>query len=222
MDRRFFSPAYWRQQGCLTGQARGRGSAYAVEYGRKRFFLRHYRRGGAIGPYMKDRYLWTGLDTTRAWREFYLLLDMHAKGLPVPRPAAAYVQRIWLMYYADIITEQIPDALPLGMLLNQKDSIDDRLWTRIGSTLQHFHSQGICHPDLNVNNILIDKAEAVWLIDFDKGVWYRPKPGQRQANLNRLRRSLAKVWPRDTSADNFHQAWKRILRGYDLLDTADQ
>jgi tRNA A-37 threonylcarbamoyl transferase component Bud32 len=147
---------------------------------------------------------------------------MHAKGLPVPRPAAAYVQRIRLIYSADIITEQIPNALPLGLLLSQKESFSDRLWTRIGSCIQHFHSQAICHPDLNVNNILIDNSEAVWLIDFDKGVWYRPKPGQRQANLERLRRSLAKVWPQNTSADRFHQAWKLILRGYELHDTADQ
>jgi hypothetical protein len=53
------------------------------------------------------RYLWTGEDRTRAFREWRLLHDLHAAALPVPAPVAARYHRHGPAYVADLITERI-------------------------------------------------------------------------------------------------------------------
>ncbi len=213
IDLNFFSPDFWRKEGMLRGQAQGRGNAFAIDYGQKHFFLRHYRRGGMIAPLMQDKYVWTGLNSTRAWREFSLLQVMYAKGLPVPRPVAAHVQQIGPVYRADIVTEKIEYSLPLSNLMAQEE-VEDDLWIKIGICLRRFHLLGIVHADLNAHNILIDANESIWLIDFDKGVWNKPKAARQQSNLHRLRKSLAKVWPQSQSHQAFNRAWKLLLHGY--------
>lgn len=195
------------------GKAQGRGNAYAFAYGSKHFFLRHYHRGGMIAPLMQDMYVWTGLETTRAWREFFLLEVMRAEGLPVPRPVAAHVQQMGPVYRADIVTEKIDSSLSLSNLITQEKVADD-LWVKIGTCLRRFHLLGIVHADLNAHNILIDANESVWLIDFDKGFWNKPKTAHQQSNLQRLHRSLAKVWPQPQSHQAFDQAWKLLMHGY--------
>ena len=38
----------------------------------------------------------------------------------------------------------------------------------VGKTIKKFHEKAIYHPDLNVENIMIDDDENVFLLDFDK------------------------------------------------------
>lgn len=213
IDLNFFSPEFWREKGMLRGQAQGRGNAFAIDYGQKHFFLRHYRRGGMIAPLMQDKYVWTGLNSTRAWREFSMLHVMYAKGLPVPRPVAAHVQQIGPLYRADIVTEKIEHSTSLSNFMAQKE-VEDDLWVKIGTCLRRFHLLGIVHADLNAHNILIDANECIWLIDFDKGVWNKPKRAHQQSNLQRLHRSLAKVWPHPQNHHGLARAWKLLLQGY--------
>ncbi|MDZ7758972.1 MAG: 3-deoxy-D-manno-octulosonic acid kinase [Desulfovermiculus sp.] len=215
LDGNFFSPDCIYQQGRLLGRAQGRGNAYAFVWNQRQFFLRHYRRGGAIAPVMKDVYVWTGLERTRAWREFTLLQAMQAQGLPVPKPIAAHVQQTGFFYRADIVTERIREATPLSILLTQV-FMPKGLWIKIGKCLRRFHTLGIVHADLNAHNILLDAHESVWLIDFDKGVWKNPSPSRQKANLNRLRRSLDKVWPVNASLHNVDHAWTLLLQGYSM------
>ena len=213
VDHSFFVQDFWQKQGCLLEKAQGRGNTYAFAYDQKSFFLRHYRRGGSVAPIMRDTYLWTGLRSTRAWREFLLLRAMRAEGLPVPRPGAAHVQRIGPLYRADLVTERIEQAAPLSLIIAGQH-MDKDLWIKIGCCVQRFHCQGIVHADLNAHNILIDDRESVWLIDFDKGIWGQPKAAWLTANLNRLYRSLCKVWPPEYEAYTLPRAWDAFLQGY--------
>ena len=215
LDSSFFSPEFMLQQGMLLDQAQGRGHAYAFVWDQKQFFLRHYHRGGAIAPVMRDVYVWSGLKQTRAWREFTLLQKMQAQGLPVPRPIAARVQRTGFFYRADIVTERIQKAAPLSTLLTQ-DLMHQDLWIEIGKCLRRFHTLGIIHADLNAHNILLDAHDSVWLIDFDRGVWATPRPNRQQSNLKRLRRSLDKVWPVSGTSEALDQAWNFFMYGYNL------
>lgn len=215
LDGSFFSPDVIRRQGRLLDQAQGRGNAYLFTWEQKQFFLRHYHRGGAIAPVMKDVYMWTGLERTRAWREFTLLQKMQAQGLPVPRPIAARVQKTGFCYRADIVTERIQKAAPLSTLLAQ-NIMHQVLWIKIGKCLGRFHTLGIIHADLNAHNILLDAQESVWLIDFDRGVWTSPSPSRQQSNLMRLRRSLDKLWPSHGTSEAVDQAWTFVMYGYNL------
>jgi len=152
--------------------------------------LRHYHRGGAVARLLGDRYLWTGLRRSRPWREFALTAHMHAQGLPTPRPLAAALWTVGPFYRADLVTQRIPDARPLDSLL-QQGRVSSLVWQDVGRCIRRFHDAGYCHADLNSRNILVDMAQRIWLLDWDRG--RRLEPGSwRDRNLRRLLRDLEK------------------------------
>ena len=87
----WFDVDYWRAKDALVGETVGRGVTYFVQDAARQLVLRHYRRGGLVAKMVHDHYLWTGLKSTRAWREWHLLESLHRAGLPVPKPVAARV-----------------------------------------------------------------------------------------------------------------------------------
>ena len=65
-----FDPGWWRDAGRVTGEAPGRGASLFLDAGEGvEWVLRPYRRGGLIARASATRYLWTGLERTRAFRE---------------------------------------------------------------------------------------------------------------------------------------------------------
>lgn len=213
-DGHFFEAEYWRRQGAVRSVAEGRGAACIFQYQGQALVLRHYRRGGLMARFSDDRYLWMGLDRTRAWREWHLLADMFGQGLPVPHPVAARVQRHGLFYSADLVTLCIPGVTPLADLLMQQ-VLSETQWRLIGATVQRFHQAGVYHADLNARNILLDPAGQVFVIDFDKGERRTPQRSWQQANLARLRRSLDRFLVRQGRFHFDEQAWQWLLAGYD-------
>jgi 3-deoxy-D-manno-octulosonic acid kinase len=165
----------------------GRQAAWYVGGPGAEAVLRHYRRGGLIARISLDRYLWTGAARTRSFAEFDILDFLYRKGLPVPRPLAAAYWRCGLRYRAAIVTELIPEARTLAR------SLDDCRPEAIAAAIHAVHEAGVWHADLNAFNILLDGAGKTWLIDFDRGRRCVVDAARRQANLQRLRRSLAKV-----------------------------
>lgn len=210
-----FDPAYYQQHHTLRGQARGRGAAHFITLtGNLYCVLRHYRRGGWMARLTEDKYLWSGLDRTRAWREWHLLRAMVEKQLPAPRPVAAHVRHRGWYYTADIITQQIAAAQSLAVLLEKAEMRDD-LWRRLGNTIRSFHRQGIYHADLNAHNILIDDKERFYLIDFDKGEQRAPAPAWQRANIERLQRSLQKLTLQNPRGFHFKPLhWDALLQAY--------
>src|ERR1700736_4244375 len=79
-----FDPEYWRARGELAGVTGGRGSAWFVMAGARRWVLRHYRRGGFIARFSRDRYVWAGEKKVRAFAEWRLLELLWQRGLSVP------------------------------------------------------------------------------------------------------------------------------------------
>ncbi len=186
-----FDSAYWQAQNSLTGSAIGRGTTYFFCYNDSEFVLRHYRRGGLIGKFLQDQYLYTGLGNTRAWQEFQLLSHMRDLDLPVPRPAAACVVNNGRGFYrADLICERIPDATDIHQLL-LKAPLDKQTWHNIGKTISKFHQHQVFHCDLNIHNIMLDSRQKVWLIDFDK-CRFRAVDKWKSTNIERLKRSIQK------------------------------
>jgi 3-deoxy-D-manno-octulosonic acid kinase len=186
----------------------GRGSAWIVARADGAWVLRHYRRGGLPGRFIRDLYLWTGLDATRPWREWRLLDSLYKEGLPVPRPVAARVARSGPVYRGDLLTIRIPGARSLAEMLRAPHH--DFPWAAAGRCLRRFHDAGVWHADLNAHNLLLDGEGRVHLIDFDRGERRVPALGWQQANLARLARSLEKLAPGSTDRDG----WRALLDGY--------
>jgi 3-deoxy-D-manno-octulosonic acid kinase len=213
-DARQFDPAYWQSLGKVEGQALGRGSVAFVRGGSggETWALRHYRRGGHAARLVRDSYLWLGLGATRPWREFRLTAGLHAKGLPVPRPVAAHVERRGPAYRGDLITVRIPGAEPLADLL-AAGALPAAQWNALGKVLRRFHEAGVRHDDINARNILRDAQGRFFLIDFDKAALL-PAGAWQARNLARFQRSLEKF---RAAGGPFHYAdadWAALVSGY--------
>lgn len=191
----------------------GRGRVALVDTPAGRGVLRHYRRGGLIARLSADRYLWLGLERTRAFREFRLLARLREAGLPVPAPLAARVQRDGLRYRADLVTGLIADARTLAECVGDGEAGED-LAARTGQAIARLHDSGCWHADLNAHNILVDATGTVWLIDFDRGRLRTPALGWQQQNLARLRRSLEKIGARRRLAAFEARFWHPLLAAY--------
>ncbi|MFP4136917.1 MAG: 3-deoxy-D-manno-octulosonic acid kinase [Halomonas sp.] len=198
-------PAWWRAQQRITGEAPGRGASLFLDPGNgEEWVLRPYRRGGLVARLSERRYLWTGLEHTRAFRELRLTAELLRLGLPVPRPVAAGITRHGLTYEAALITVRLPGARALAGLL-QNGEADDALLRRVGATVRRFHDAGLDHVDLNARNLLVDDEGKVWLIDLDR-CRRRSDGGWKERNLERLERSLTRF--------NNAEAIGNIRRGY--------
>jgi len=181
----------------------GRNSAWYVRVNDVDAVLKFYRRGGWIARILRQSYFWMGFRLTRSVKELTLLQDLCAKGLNVARPLAAAVWREGIFYKAALLTEQIPSARPLIDF----DSVEP--WYRAGQLIAQMHGFGVYHADLNVFNLLIDDGKDPWLIDFDKSWSGKLTDSQRQANLARLKRSVAKVSP-----TRLEGCFSELLLGY--------
>ena len=205
-DAALFDPRRWRDAAAALDTRGGRGAVWRVrgEFGEG--VLRHYRRGGLVAKLIRDRYPWRGEDATRSFREFRLLAELAARGLPVPQPLAAGYRRSGLTYRADLLTRLVPHSRTFA------ETLADAPWGPIGRTLAHFHREGVWHADLNAHNVLIDADAGVWIIDFDRGRLRAPAPEWQQANLLRLRRSLLKLGA--GSRGDWSSRWAELLDGY--------
>jgi len=172
--------------------AGGRGAAWFVELDGVDGVLRHYRRGGMVARVSRERYLWWGEARVRSIAEFRLLAWLRSQGMPVPAPLAAMYQRRGLTYTAALIVERIPEVRSLAQRLPSGEGAPP--WTRIGATIARMHRLGVDHADLNAHNILLDRHDRVWLIDFDRGS-REGSGGFGERNLLRLQRSLRKLAP---------------------------
>jgi 3-deoxy-D-manno-octulosonic acid kinase len=207
----WFESAYWREKNAVVGEASGRGSVLLVRNGDSVWALRHYHRGGLVARFIEDHYLWTGLERTRAFREWRLLATLHARGLPVPRPIAARVARRGVSYRSDIITAYLAGTRSLASLLDEGE-VPEACWRAIGRMLRTFHDHGVYHPDLTAHNILLDANGETFLVDFDNCELRRPGRWE-EAGVRRLQRSLRKV-ALETGSRFDGNAWRLLEHGY--------
>jgi len=212
--------SYWQNEKAITGSAQGRGTTWFVVHTdesskqTKHWVLRHYYRGGLIGKIINDSYWFTSQKNTRAAREFALLDYMQTLALPAPKPVACRVIRHGLFYCADLLSSRIEHAQDLVALLS-KQTLSAALWKKIGITIKRFHDNNIYHHDLNAHNILIDKSDNVFLIDFDQGeVRKNNQASWQQANMARLQRSFLKELNKLPTFHWQHDNWQLLLEGY--------
>jgi 3-deoxy-D-manno-octulosonic acid kinase len=206
-----FDPGFWRSRAEICAVDAGRGSAWFVGSGERRWVLRLYRRGGFMAYISDDGYWWAGEGRVRAFAEFRLLATLHAAGLPVPRPVGAHYRRSGCRYRCELITQRIEDAAPLSARLAAAP-LESTAWRAIGAAVARVHAAGADHADLNAHNILVGTG-GISVVDFDRGRLREPGPWAAR-NLARLRRSLVKIslaLPRDRFSSG---EWRALLEGY--------
>jgi len=193
-------------------QVAGRGATRFITFDGRPCVMRHYYRGGRIRPFVEDSFVWTGADRTRSFREWRLLAELRRRALPVPRPVAARYVRRGIFYRADLITERLSGVQSLAALLGA-GPLGAETWRRIGATLARFHAENVFHADLNADNIQLDAAAGVYLLDFDRGRIMTGGGAWRARNLRRLRRSLDKT-SRENGAHFEAGDWDTMTGGY--------
>ena len=207
----WFDPAEWRRAGAVAIETSGRGEVLIVAHGNDRWVLRHYRRGGLVARFIDDHYLWLGAERSRAFREWRLLRELRAAGLPVPNPIAAHLYRTGIIYTADIITSYLPDTRKLSWFIAQGRA-PAACWRLVGAMIRAVHDHGVDHPDLTAHNVLLDGAGGTFLVDFDNAQSRPPGPWQR-AGMERFKRSLRKV-ALETGTEFDTAAWRELEAGY--------
>lgn len=205
-----FEPAYWSESYTVPGYSGGRGATLLVQHEDMDWVLRHYHRGGFVGRFLADQFIWLGKHATRPFREWDLLYEMSQQGLPAPAPVAARYVRSGAWYTADLITVRLPDVVPFSNRLSEA-GVEPQVWTDVGRCIGRFHAAGYFHADLSTHNLQIDTANRIYLLDWDRG-GKRPDGNWRQRNLDRLHRSCVKI-SRDGlkfQADD----WQALQAGY--------
>jgi 3-deoxy-D-manno-octulosonic acid kinase len=212
----YFNVDFWRAQKALTGEAIGRGSVWLIDTPSGPVVLRQYLRGGWVARFNRQSYFFSTVKRCRPFREFHLLAALYQQGLPVPRPVAALCEHHGIISTGALMTARISAAQTLADILSTHDGSSDLTagpWGRVGSCIRRFHEAGVWHADLNARNILLDAELRVFLIDFDRARFTPGKAVQGEDNLNRLKRSLLKLWPpQDLSALN--AVWTQLKAGY--------
>lgn len=211
LEAAWFDAGEWRRRGAAPLGTRSRGTVLKLDRSDETWVLRHYQRGGLVAKLVLDHYVWLGLERTRAFREYRLLLDLHGEGFPVPRPVAARVRRGGLIYRADIVTQLLAGTRMLSSYLAESGPVPGT-WSEIGRVLRRLHDRGVDHPDLTAHNLLLDADGHVFVVDFDN-TRIRPPGKWRQAGVDRLKRSLRKV-ALETGTEFDAHGWGELLRGY--------
>ncbi len=212
----YFNVDFWRAQKALIGEAIGRGSVWLIDTPSGPAVLRQYLRGGWVAKFNRQSYFFTAVSRSRPFREFHLLATLYQQGLPVPRPVAALCEHHGIISTGALMTARISSAQTLADVLSTHDGSSELtagLWGRVGSCIRRFHEAGVWHADLNARNILLDAELRVFLIDFDRARFTPGKVVQGDGNLNRLKRSMLKLWPAE-ELSALNAVWAQLKDGY--------
>lgn len=212
----FFNADYWDSRQALVGEAKGRGSAWFIDAPFGPVVLRQYLRGGWVAKISRERYLFSTISRSRPFRECRILAALIKKGLPVPRPVAALCEHHHVISTGAIMTMRIAGAQTLADVLPGSSigpEPDAAVWKSVGKCIRSFHNAGVWHADLNARNILLDHEHKVFLIDFDRAIFTAGKPVNGKRNLERLKRSLVKLWPQKSPLP-LDSAWDNLRLGY--------
>ncbi len=207
-----FRTEWFEAEGGSEGLEGGRGSVGVIATPVGTLVRRNYLRGGLPRHLIRDRYLWTGAERTRSFREFVVTHALHQAGLPVPEPIAACYWRSWFGYRATLLTRLIPNARGLHSRLPES-SQPDELLNEVAEVIARLHAHRVWHADLNATNILVDDAGTIWLIDFDRAELGADAHGRLAGNLERLLRSLRKRLP-EPVMQRVESCWPDVIARY--------
>jgi 3-deoxy-D-manno-octulosonic acid kinase len=211
MTEDLFQLENWANPEIVPGYSGGRGTTLFVSHEGQDWALRHYHRGGVVGRFLRDQFIWLGETRTRPFLEWDLLAKIQQDDLPAPAPVAARYVRTGPWYTADLITLRLPGVIPFSNRL-QQGPVSAEVWQKVGRCIGQFHVAGYFHADLSTHNLQIDADDNVFLLDFDRGAKL-PDGSWRERNLARLLRSCHKI-TEDGSISFSTADWDELMQGY--------
>ena len=180
---------FWSPLEPLAG-AKGRGGVGVLRVSGIDMVVRPYRRGGALGRLLRDRYM----HPTRARSELELLAALRHEGVPVVVPVAAVARRGRAFWRLRLCTELVLDALPAPAFLAAHPHLRRFAAEAVGIVVRLAFDAGLQHPDLHLDNVLCavrgDRVRAV-LVDLDRAKRKPPvTDAARDAMLARMQRHV--------------------------------
>ena len=212
LDVAHFDPEHWRGSEGFRQHLGGRGGSCRIGLDDRQAVLRRYHRGGFIGKFLYNQYLWLGKSLSRPWREWKVLELARAAGLPVPEPLAACVCRSGLSYRAALITAYLENTEMLTERL-ERGELGAGGWFSLGQLIKRLHESGIRHADLTSDNVLIDDEERFYLVDFDQARVMKRLDDWQWRPLLRFRRSIEKR-DRRRRLHFGENDWQALMDGY--------
>jgi len=195
------SLARWAAARAEREVAGGRGPAWRVDLGGTPAAVRHFRRGGWMGPLLGDRYFGR---PPRPFVELAVSEALRAAGVPTPRVLAAAVLTGPRGYRADLATEWLSPGLDLAELLRPglyPDAERARAAEAAGHTVARAHAAGLDHPDVRPRNLFLRPIDSgrweALLLDLDRArLRAGVGPAKKKtsiASTGRSRRSVARA-----------------------------
>lgn len=172
----------------------GRGVAYAVPLPAcaARVVVRHSRHGGVFAPVTGDLFL----GDTRAPRELAIAIALTERGVPTPEIVAYATYAAGPFRRADVVTREVPRSRDLAAALADPDAAArDEAVAAAGRLLATLAAASVYHPDLNLKNVLLSRAEGggtkAYVLDVDRVHFHPAAEGARVSewNIARLVRS---------------------------------
>jgi 3-deoxy-D-manno-octulosonic acid kinase len=153
------------------------------------------RRGGWLAAVWRGRYP----STQRLVATLAASVEARARGVPTAAPVALIVASgFGGLARGAMAFAEIEDAEDLAHKMVRGAATRADLAATIDA-VRAMHDVGVCHPDLNLGNILLRPRAGgppeTFIIDFDRAT-FTPGPlpfGARQAAVRRLERSCAKL-----------------------------
>jgi len=152
--------------------------------------IKHYRRGGLLRYFIKQRYLKLG--KTRAQIEFKLLQVVRNLGINAPEPVV-YAHRGCIFYQAWLVSRAIKHPLSLALLSLKDEKKTRQAMESVIGQISVLIQNGILHVDLHPGNIVVDGAGQIFIVDFDKGqIHHSSTEKLRNRYLTRWQRAVTK------------------------------
>lgn len=218
---------FWGKLEPLPG-AKGRGGIGRLKVAGRDLVVRPYRRGGALGKLLNDRYS----RPARARQELEVLHHLQMEGVPVVAPIAAVAKKGRAFWRLRLCTEWLADSQTVPAFLAAFPERRRQAADAVGLVVRLAFDAGLRHQDLHLDNILVrpcgDRVRAV-LVDLDRARIEAPVTDRaRDTMLVRMQRHIVRHGSRlaavPTAAETMrflrslgmdrcqrHDAWRSLL-----------
>ncbi len=129
--------------------------------------VKHYFRGGLVRFLSKRRYLRWGKPRCQA--EYELIQKVRRLGINAPEPIA-FAYRGVLFYQGWLVTREIKYHRTLAEISHADEQHAHTVMKTVLQYLLTLVNHKILHPDLHPGNVIVDRQNQVYLLDFDKGM----------------------------------------------------
>lgn len=179
--------------------------------------LRSSRRGGTLGPLLRDRYA----RPEGILREFDVWTELAMRGVPTPRIAFAAARRRGCFWQTCLASVERPSARDGLRLMDEEDDAFalESAARAVGVTLRRLHDCGYTHGDLHLRNLLFEETRS----EIEGGPRHLAKSKSAQRVCSCLlidfdrARKHAPISPRDRLSD-----WLRLIRSTEKAGQANR